>query len=280
MILETWNMQGGHTSIGRSTPRPAAPAAVPAGVATAAVPAAPAPKRRAPKRKQVEGDADTVNLAGIMNKFRQNKLDVICLQEAGACPDYLDFKVGHKNGVQYLYGTYTPDGGKRRKVPTRESCKLTLYFMWFDTGLHGGRSNNRCSLAILSKEKPIAYDVIKKKSAPTLRPLIGVQLGGNQWVYSIHAPSGNHKAASGVADSLLKKIKAPKYVCAGDFNCEPASMTARGHQTFYSEYLTHERGGKLDFLVAKGCRVRTANEANLDPGVEASDHFSQAFEVT
>lgn len=278
MILVTWNMQGAHSSadLPASRPTAAAPAAVPAGAP---------PKKRGTKRKR--GDVDTSNLATVLDLFKQKKTDVICLQEAGACPRYIGGTAGVSNGVRYTYGRYESGSSTGSSTGTsiasrkssRACTQLTVYFMWFDTGLHGGRSNNRCSMAILSKEKPVAYNIVKMASA-TLRPMIGMQLGSGQWVYCIHAPSGNHKSASGVANALLNKIKGTKYVCAGDFNCSPLDMSTRGHHPVYSQYVTHQGGNSLDFAIANGCRLRTANDAIADSTVLISDHFSQTFEVT
>lgn len=137
-----------------------------------------------------------------------------------------------------------------------------------------GNTYQRCSLAVLGKQATGRYELIMhyKKG---LRPLVGLEASGGTWVYSIHAPSGNHKAAAGVAKTLLGEIAHKRWVVAGDFNCPSEKMKSKSWVVVSSGKSTQQSGNELDFLVHSK-KVKAAYKSTISVG---SDHWGLVYEV-
>lgn len=202
-------------------------------------------------------DGKFSNIAGFM---RKNGIQIACLQETGTLPSQYVQDTRSINGIRVNTGTYNSGG--------RSGANLSV--MNFNNNLG---QNNRCSLAIFCEEAVLDYDVV---AAPTdkLRPMIGISIPGDRWIYCIHAPSSS--GAAGVATSMLRQIPATrtKWACFGDYNCEPARIQCPANAAIIGgTNSTHQNGGKLDYVVSKTIKMSLLAVPKL-----VSDHYSQAFE--
>lgn len=197
------------------------------------------------------------DVASLMQK---NGIQVACLQETGTLPSQYVQQTKTVNGIQVSVGTFNGGGSSRG---------ANYSVINFNNNLG---QNNRCSLAIFCEDAVLDYAVVAAPS-DRLRPMIGIRISGDRWIYSIHAPSS--KSAAGVASSMLRQIPAAqtKWACFGDYNCEPAQIQCPGGAaTVGGTASTHQNGGKLDYVVAKGITLAPAKVTKL-----VSDHYSQAF---
>jgi len=224
------------------------------------------PVGQSKKRKALEGS----NISDALNLLAHGT-DVLALQEAGGAPADWNLGAGASNGVALSVG-YIQVGTTRRQ--------RHVFVVWYDSVANGGAANNRCSMAVLCRTTanvaPLAYQAVAHHAAG-LRPLIGVHTPSGLWVYSIHAPSGNHNAASGVANSLLSAIPGPgHWLCAGDYNCQPTDMVARGYggRVVAGGGVTHQNGHRLDFAVRSPLAIASIDQ---NAPVLISDHYSQSF---
>lgn len=210
---------------------------------------------------------ETSNLSDALGLLKHG-VTALCLQEAGACPYALPRQtVGNR---QIDVGTIQIGSSTRGRQ---------ALVAWYDSCVNIGASHNRCSMAIVSTSFTGSVDVIEHQAA-TLRPLLGIELANGDWLYSVHAPSGNHNTASGVANSLLGQIAgARRFTCVGDYNCDPNDMTARGHSPISGADATHQNGNRLDFAIARGPTVSMAAPAALGLTQLVSDHYGQTFNI-
>jgi hypothetical protein len=193
---------------------------------------------------------------------RSNDIDVACLQECGVLPDGFvgNTAARNVNGVSLKEGTV--------KIGKEIWSVINFCASQLDA------DNKRCSLAIMTRLAVLDHWAVSASSR--LRPLIGIKLPGDLWVYTIHAPS--NASAAGVSDSLLDDVPlSHKYICLGDWNC--AKATLRGNGSMYNAVSggssTHQSGGLIDYAVTKGVSARfVQSTATL-----ASDHYSQVFEI-
>ncbi len=242
MIVSTWNMQGAQ---GYSDP-----------------------VGQSKKRKAFEG----TNVSDVLNLVAKGDVDVAAIQEAGGAPS--GWPLDRRN-----VGGYALDVGLV-SVGTSSRSK-SVFVVWYDSYENGDASHNRCSIGILSRCYTNAAGTRRygvKSAHAGLRPLVGHETASGVWVYSIHAPSGNHNAASGVAAALIGSIPAGRrWVCAGDYNCPPNFMTARGYNPIASTQKTHQNGNILDYAIVD---ANTACTLLGGTQVLVSDHYSQTFQVT
>lgn len=157
-----------------------------------------------------------------------------------------------------------------------QSSPTNVFVVW----LESGQSGNRCSLAIMARECMGVTHVVVPASQ-TSRPLVGLQYCCALDVFSMHAPSGGEQAAAGMAKSLLSAIPAYNngrpWVCAGDYNCKPNSMTGPHWAVADNGYQPTRRGGRYSgYATYSGCS--TACDTSV-LNVMVSNHHSQAFEV-
>ncbi|HVJ52186.1 MAG TPA: endonuclease/exonuclease/phosphatase family protein [Aliidongia sp.] len=200
----------------------------------------------------------------IADYMKKHNINIACLQETGTLPkDYAknpktinnialntgDFKTGASSGMIYTTINYDNDTGQ----------------------------NNRCSMAILSE--PAVLDMWAIPGPNNLRPLLGIKIPGDIWVYTVHAPSGNPNSASGVTVSMLDDMplaqRTKRWVCAGDYNCPPAQIGGGGRTTVGGLAPTHKNGGMLDYAVT-GNIALTHQSQGIEPLF--SDHWSQIFD--
>lgn len=226
------------------------------------------------KRKRLQGS----NISDALNLL-SSKIDVLALQEVGGAPAGWNLAPQLINNRIINTGIIT--------VGTRTRPKQA-FVMWYDSVANGGAANNRCSMALLYRLPGQAampgLRVIAHQAAG-LRPLIGMQGPRGTWIFTIHAPSGNHLAASGVANNLVAQIAGAlgpgpaHWVCAGDYNCSPQDMVRRGfpaNRVISRNKATHRNGSTLDFAIRSPMAI-----VGLDhhTGSLMSDHFSQAFRL-
>jgi hypothetical protein len=83
--------------------------------------------------------------------------------------------------------------------------------------------NDRCSLAILTRGQPTQTKVISANSL-TQRPLVGVKILGNYWVWTVHAPARRNGAGDQAyiqaVLSAANSNSGVSWICAGDFNAD------------------------------------------------------------
>jgi len=218
------------------------------------------------KRKRLEGTnvSDAINMIG-------PDLDVLCLQEAGSAPDGWGLQARIVNGYQLDVGLVTL--GTRRRT-------RTALVAWYDSTVNLNAGNDRCSMAIISTSHTNAATLgVTFRPATPLRPLLGLQTASGVWIYSLHAPSGNHNAAAGYMRSLINRIPNGRHwVCAGDYNCSPADMVNEGFggRVVATNDATHIGGNTLDFAIRSPLAIVTLD---VNGGALMSDHFSQKFRV-
>jgi hypothetical protein len=217
------------------------------------------------------GSGETTNVSDALS-FLKKGGGVLLLQEAGGCPWKLT--PTNKNGV-IVHTGYVSLG---KQIIGGARTKVQAFVVWYDSCLNTKASHNRCSMAIIAANYDSSFNVIPHHSN-NLRPLIGIRTADGVWCYSIHAPSGNHKSAIGVAKSMMKNIKAKKYIVAGDFNCQAKKSGIDDKEICASKYSTHQGGNVLDYAVYKGVSVTLADSEVLDFPSFASDHYSQCFFV-
>jgi hypothetical protein len=126
----------------------------------------------------------------------------------------------------------------------------------FDTGPNLAAGNGRSSLAVLCGTVMLGTQVIDLAGA-ALRLLLGVNVPGHKWFYSIHAPSGQGAQGAAVAAAMLVNIPQAQqhWACFGDFNCDPAALnlpigaaianSGEGHRAGRDESLAAARLGSL-----------------------------------
>jgi hypothetical protein len=197
---------------------------------------------------------------------------VLLLQEAGKCPWKLT--PTNKNGV-IVHTGYISLG---KKIIGGARKNVHAFVVWYSPRDNTKAGHDRCSMAVIAVNYDSSFDVIPHHSK-NLRPLIGIRTADGIWCYSIHAPSGNHKSAIGVAKSMMKNIKAEKFIVAGDFNCQAKKSGIDDKEICASKYSTHQGGNVLDYAVYKGVSVTLANSKVLDFSSFVSDHYSQSFFV-
>ena len=194
----------------------------------------------------------------VANFMKKHKIQVACLQETGTLPKQYVDDTRTVNNVALSLGTFST--GSRSGF---------LSVVNFDNDL--GR-NNRCSLAIFCEEAILDYDVIAAP-ANALRPLIGIKIPGDRWIYSIHAPASG--GAAGTASAMLNNIPAGRnWVVLGDFNCDPSSMRSKGFTVTSGGSPTQQSGGTLDYAVSSN--ITLSHASSLDS--LTSDHYSQVFD--
>lgn len=195
--------------------------------------------------------------------------DVICLQECSLPPE--SWKLNeHDDGIH--------EGVVNLGTESRPKRVWIVIYEF-------GDQNNRCSLGIIIKrDKPTSYEIVRSTDSSKLRPLVGVQVENNQdsFVYSIHAPSANHKFSASVANGMLEKVEHSLWICAGDFNSPPDTLKndEKWSQTWAlsnSEQPTQQSGGVLDYLVTNW----SANSVKYlgKPSGGISDHYAQMFQI-
>lgn len=213
----------------------------------------------------------TSNFSDAIGLFKKGLVDVLLLQEAGGCPieGLDDITVG---SVKLRFG--------KKRVGSERSGR-DAHVVWYDSKENTGAMHDRCSMAIIAADCSGNACVVEHYSAG-LRPLIGIETTFGTDVWNIHAPSGNHKAAAGVAASLLSVIDGSKYICAGDFNCSPDDMVNKGFKPVATDSATHQNGNTLDFAIGSKVKVSLYAGKSIFEQVPllVSDHYSQCFEVT
>lgn len=219
------------------------------------------------KRKQLEG----TNIADAIGFLANGKVSVLALQETGGPPVDWDLNPAVIGGFNLMTGVVQLGTERRPKG---------AFVVWYDSMANTTASHDRCSMAVLSTNfsgtvATARADAISGPSA-NLRPLVGLKTADDIWVYSIHAPSGNHNAAAGVAESQLNSIDPNRdYICMGDYNCPPWMMRGRGFQVCATKLATQQAGNTLDYAVYSGIQVRLDNTTSL-----TSDHYSQTFAIS
>nr|WP_274389819.1 endonuclease/exonuclease/phosphatase family protein [Azospirillum doebereinerae] len=210
----------------------------------------------------------TSNASDALSALRKGA-DVLLLQEAGGVPDW-GLKKTSCGGVKLLHG-FRNFGSDRKAIEAQ--------VIWFDSTENTNAMHDRCSMGIIATNFSGTYGVVTHNSNG-LRPLIGILTNDGVWVYNIHAPSGNHKAASGVAANLLGQIGGKeKFICAGDYNCTPADMMLRGFKAVSGGGATHQNGNTLDFAVGQKVTVTPYVSMFSTMPTLVSDHYSQCFSV-
>jgi hypothetical protein len=216
------------------------------------------------KRKKLEGTniSDALNLLSL-------GVDALLLQEVGGYPEGWKLKPVNLANKVILHCEVVNLGTKRHASE--------VFVVWYDGKANGMATHDRCNMAVISKSHTATYSAVTHPNSPSLRPLVGLETAKGLWLYSIHAPSGNHNAAAGVANSLLGEIDPnKKWLCGGDYNCSPQDMKGKGWAPVASDYQTHQSGNTLDFAIGKGCSVTLLA---ADKITMVSDHYSQCFEV-
>ena len=218
------------------------------------------------KRKALEG----LNISDALSLLSHG-VDVLALQEVGGAPDWgLAARV--VGGVNLDVGVVEL-GSRRRRVQAK--------VVWYDS-LKTNAKHDRCSMAVIATNYSNNATTVRAVAHhnANLRPLVGIRTALNIWVYSIHAPSGNHNAASGVAYSMLGQIPNSHWICAGDYNCSPADMRNRGlpaNRVIATTNATHQNGNTLDFAVRSPLAIVSLHTG---VGTLTSDHYSQSFRVS
>ncbi|MBP2298218.1 endonuclease/exonuclease/phosphatase family protein [Azospirillum picis] len=209
---------------------------------------------------------ETSNASDVLTALH-NGIDILLLQETGGYPDW-GLKPTNCGGVTLMEGERNFGSSRWPKW---------AHIIWYDSTANTKAKHDRCSMAVIATNYSGRYGVVSHHS-DGLRPLIGIKTNDGIWAYSIHAPSGNHKSASGVAASLLSVISKEKYVCAGDYNCSPADMQWRGYAPTWTAGRTHQNGNTLDFAIGNKVAV-TAYAGGSSMPAFVSDHYSRCFEV-
>jgi hypothetical protein len=198
----------------------------------------------------------------VMAHMSLHGIEVACLQETGGFPEeYLNDAETIGNLVLYT-GTVS---------------RNHRYYdvLQYDSTVSYGAGNNRCSLAILCEPAILEKNVVEHASEK-LRPLIGIKISGDRWIYNIHAPSSS--GAAGVSNRLLSDIPAAHalWACLGDYNCAPASLTRpAGTNVVNGQQITHQNGGILDYAVTCGMQLTLQSQLSF----LSSDHYSQIFQL-
>ncbi|MEI9985108.1 MAG: hypothetical protein WDN69_19085 [Aliidongia sp.] len=121
----------------------------------------------------------------LMDYMAKNDIEVACIQESGSLPkDYL-------NDTETL-GELTIYKGH----VTRHN--MTYNVVQFDASLNFGAGNDRCSVAVICAPIMLNKHLIAMDGTK-LRPLLGVEVPGHMWFYSIHAPA--NRAAAAVSET-------------------------------------------------------------------------------
>lgn len=194
---------------------------------------------------------------------------VICLQECGTPPNYKLLQT-LPNGIQI----YSVQIG----TISRGSTFYLIYKEW-------GASNIRCSLAILGEaaylDKWIGRTWLQNGSSDGTRPMLGLEVEKDCWVFCVHAPSGNHKAAAGHTAAQINRAvgqvssNSPSWVCAGDFNAPPDLMKAYGFDVTAPSHATQQSGNILDYFVS----TSDTTVEMMDCKSAVSDHYSVGARV-
>ena len=205
----------------------------------------------------------TINMQG-GNKWAETlsatkDADFICLQECGSLPSAWNAQ-SQGNSVSTAF------------VNLGTEMSMNYFHV---VHYEFGNTNDRCSLAVLGRPATGKWNLVSHTNAG-LRPLIGLEASNGAWVYSIHAPSGNHNAAAGVAKSLIGKISQTSWVVAGDYNCPPSKMGGSGGTVVASGTSTQQSGNELDYIVHSN-NLKGEHKKAFSVG---SDHWGQRFDVT
>lgn len=167
---------------------------------------------------------------GQVRQLREH--DMISLQESGT-PPFMGSLTLQPSGVHT--GTY--NFGTRSRPDVRHVAHWQ----------NDINSHARNSLTILSTA-PITNTQLLPAPSPTLRPGLMAETHGINLV-DIHAPSGNHNAAAGVTNSILRQAP-PSFMAMGDFNAPPEVMARRvPHSVTHPSGATQQSGNTLDYAV-------------------------------
>lgn len=136
--------------------------------------------------------------------------------------------------------------------------------------------NGRCSLALLVSTDlapAVVPALVHGPGGPGtgLRPIL-TATGGGMTFGSIHAPSGNHAAATAVAGHQLDQLDVGglPYIVAGDFNSAAAAQSIPGGRHGYQPpNATHQGGGSLDGAATSA----TVHGSMTNASNRGSDHF-------
>lgn len=199
----------------------------------------------------------------ISQYMKHYKINIVCLQETGTLPNSYVNREATINDVRIRTGAVSG------LAPGGMLCSVVNYNN--DAGGH-----NRCSLAILSE--PAVLKIWAIPGPSKLRPIIGIQLAGNRWIYCVHAPSGHPSSAAGVTSSMLDDIPLAhaNWACIGDYNCSPDRINCANTTAAGGLAPTHIGGGRLDYAIARNLSVIHQNQGVV-PLV--SDHYSQIFDI-
>jgi hypothetical protein len=131
-------------------------------------------------------------------------------------------------------------------------------------------------MTILCKDVVLNYTFVDAQD-PKLRPLLGIELPGNRWVYTIHAPSGKPAFAKKTIISMLTQLGQGPWICVGDFNLDPGDVTdiTRWNVEGSGEG-TQQSGGELDFMVHS---LSGVGGVTVTPLGTMSDHRALSFDV-
>ena len=214
----------------------------------------------------MQGGTDTTESK--WTKFVQQlvqKLDVVCLQEAGALPSTAAaVAVGSQppwtavppTGFEWEYATWNIGSTSRPK---------NVNILWGKTDSGG----NRVNLAICSLTEPKAL----LYAAPGLtagRPSLGMEISGEN-IYTLHAFSGG----GGDAGGLVTNINAgpAPWFALGDFNRAPTWTLTAGVMC-PPNGPTQLSGNKLDYMVKS---ANPAETGQVQVGGIWSDHFFVSY---
>ena len=203
-------------------------------------------------------------LGHLTDYMAKHEVEIACLQEVGALP------AGYINNQQLVNGYWLGTGQVKRRG-------MIYDIVHFDTGPNLAAGNGRCSLAVLCGTAMLGTHVVGLAGA-ALRPLLGVNVPGHKWFYSIHAPSGRGAQGAAVAAAMLANIPQAqqRWACFGDFNCDPAALNLPvGAAITNSGQATHQGGHEIDFAVSRAIGLDAMNHL---PRL-ASDHYSQVYQV-
>jgi len=200
-----------------------------------------------------------LQIAQYMKKY---KINIACLQETGTLPNDYAKTPATINNINVKTGDF--------KVGASAALIFTTLNYDNDIG-----QNNRCSMAILSEPAVLGMWAIPGPNR--LRPLVGIKIPGDMWIYTVHAPSGNPNAASGVTKSMLDDMPLAhgKWICVGDYNCPPTDIAGGNLTAIGGLKATHKNGGRLDYAVTGNIKL-TLQDQGIEPLF--SDHWSQIFD--
>lgn len=227
----------------------------------------------------------------VANLIRDQRLDILALQEAGDVPQSALDRGGQSpanlrttgwgNGIgdgidvdQYTWkGTQTRPG---------------YYIYWANTDPRG----NRVNLAIVTRRQ--ADQVISFTPPCARRPVIGVRIG-NAWFFTVHARSGGGNDASAIVsatDAVVAQLERDNFLAAGtyrwfnlgDWNREPATLPnniAGSTSNAEPTYSANNPQRRYDYLIYRtGIDFARLVAAVITISAALSDHKPATFDYT